>query len=68
MPCYDHRDSPDYIYQHTVKPLEARIDELAQWLCAVMLKVPAEKHHELPPELRTWWREHQVFDANKGER
>lgn len=35
MPCYDERNSPSYIYENEVRPLEAKIKKLEAVLCGI---------------------------------
>lgn len=66
MPCYDHRNSPSYIHEHTVKPLQERVDQYAVWLCDLMKRIPVTEIHFLPEELQQWWKEHQNFDQKRS--
>ena len=65
MPCYDHRDSPDYVRNEA----RAEIDRMAQWLCHVLgalekMGIDITQHD---PELAKWWTEHKAFDGARKE-
>ena len=64
MPCYDIRNSREYIVD------EARIEyrhdsDVAELLCDLMKQIADGKITYLSPELLTWWDEHQRRDALK---
>jgi hypothetical protein len=67
MPCYDHRSSASYIQEHTVEPLEKRVNQYAGWLCDLLMRVPAEEIHTLPKGLQEWWKGHQDFDRKRKD-
>lgn len=66
MPCYDHRDSPSYIQEHEVKPLQERVDQYARWLCLILRRQSPYAISLLPEDLRQWWREHQLAEQRRA--
>lgn len=35
MPCYDERNSPSYIYENDVRPLQQKVEKLEAVLCGI---------------------------------
>lgn len=62
MPCYDHRNSPDYVRGE----MQQKVDQLARWLCAVLGAVEAAQGGGPlkinDPELQDWWDTHKAWD------
>lgn len=75
MPCYDHRNSPDYVRNEVQAEMQGRVDQLARWLCAVLGSIEYVQQAPLKmkdPELQNWWDTHKAWDnarkeAEKGE-
>lgn len=68
MPCYDERNSPSYINEHEIKPLQARNDLLARMLCGLLTKMDHNdraKYLNQVPGLVAWWVEHQEHDRRR---
>lgn len=67
MPCYDHRNSPDYVRGEVQAEMQGKVDQLARWLCAVLTAVEAAQGGEplkiSDPALQDWWNTHKVWDA-----
>lgn len=63
MPCYDHRNSSEYVRGE----MQQKVDQLANWLCAVLTAVEAAQGGAplkiSDPELQDWWDTHKVWDA-----
>ena len=69
MPCYDHRDSPDYVRKEVRAEMQKEIDRMAQWLCHVLgalekMGIDITQHD---PELAKWWTEHKAFDEARKD-
>lgn len=61
MPCYDHRNSPDYVRSE----MQEKVDQLARWLCSVLGSIEAIQGHPVKlkdPELQDWWDTHKAWD------
>lgn len=70
MPCSDVRDyeSRDYNFE---RKLEAKIDELAQYLCATMRRLETlgyDLKANLPGEPVAWWENHKKLDEERISR
>lgn len=66
MPCYDHRNSPDYIRGE----MQQRVDQLARWLCSVLGSLEVIQQAPLKlndPELQDWWDTHKALDKARKE-
>ena len=68
MPCYDHRNSPDYVRQEVQAEMQGRVNELANWLCLAMSTLEALGFDPKDAALRKWWEDHKQFDADKKEK
>ncbi len=62
MPCYDHRDSPSYIEENTIRPLRERNDLYANWLCWLL-----DPKGNMPADLAEWADEHRKFDKERRD-
>lgn len=71
MPCYDHRNSPSYVREEVQAEMQGKIDQLAQWLCAVLTAVEAAQGGTplriSDPELQDWWDTHKAWDSARKE-
>ena len=66
MPCYDSRNSTEYIEEQYNK----RINELTQMLCALCQKVEGINPLIIAADvtLNAWWQEHQRKDMERQKR
>lgn len=65
MPCYDHRNSPDYVRAETEAKTEKERAQLARWLCSVLGSLEHIQQAPLKltdPELQEWWDTHKAWD------
>jgi predicted HAD superfamily Cof-like phosphohydrolase len=68
MPCYDHRDHPDYVRAEVEQEMKGRVDELADWLCLTLAALEELGVHPKNPKLKKWWKDHKAFDAQLKEK
>lgn len=68
MPCYDSRNSPDYVRQEVQAEMQGRVDQLTNWLCLTMGTLEQLGFHAKDPELHKWWEEHKAWDAARKEK
>jgi len=65
MPCYDHRNEPSYVRAETEAKMQAKVDQLARWLCSVLGSIEAVQQAPVKlkdPELQDWWDTHKAWD------
>jgi hypothetical protein len=72
MPCYDHRDSPSYIEENTVKPLREEVEKLRKrndYLASLLCETGQAFRKGKAPSAKVleWWEEHEEFDRKRGE-
>lgn len=67
MPCYDHRNSPDYVRAEVTHEMTGRITELAAWLCYALGTLESLGLSPLDPKLKQWWEDHKDFDTKRKE-
>jgi hypothetical protein len=61
MPCYDHRNHPDYRGE-TGGSQQAEIDKLTAMLCSVCRQC-AVYHIGIEVGINSWYQQHQLVDA-----
>ena len=69
MPCYDSRDSPDYVKKETRKEQQEYVDKLTRLLCRACYLVD-EIAGGIPDEgndaeLVAWYTEHREVDRKR---
>lgn len=70
MPCYDHRNSPEYVRGEVQAEMQGRVDQLTRWLCSVLGSVEAIQQAPLKlkdPELQDWWDTHKAWDLARKQ-
>ena len=70
MPCYDHRNSPDYVRGEVQAEMQGKVDQLARWLCSVLGSLEAIQQAPLKlrdRELQDWWDTHKAWDKARKE-
>ena len=64
MPCYDHRDSPEYQVAEARQNFRHNSD-VAEMLCYVLSNINPVHIATMPENIQVWWKEHQERDALK---
>jgi hypothetical protein len=70
MPCYDHRNSPDYVRGEVQAEMQGKVDQLTRWLCSVLGTIEHNQGKRLKlkdPELQAWWDTHKAWDTARKE-
>lgn len=70
MPCYDHRNSPDYVRGEVQAEMQGKVDQLTRWLCSVLGTIESQQNKPLKlrdPELQSWWDTHKAWDMARKE-
>jgi len=70
MPCYDHRNSPDYVRGEVQAEMQGKVDQLTKWLCSVLGTIESNQGKALKlkdPELQSWWDTHKAWDMARKE-
>jgi len=62
MPCYDHRDSPDYIR----KEMSDKVNNLTNLLC-LQCKTSLRSGEKLHPSVAKWYLAHEQKDAMRKQ-
>ena len=65
MPCYDDRNSPEYVRGEVQAEMQGKVDRLTRWLCSVLGSLEAIQGAPIKlkdPELQDWWDTHKAWD------
>lgn len=62
MPCYDHRNSPEYVRAETEAAMQKKVDQLANWLCQALAALESLEIRPKDPEMLDWWQTHKAWD------
>lgn len=65
MPCYDHRNSGDFIRAE----MQQEVDQLARWLCSILTTIESSgiQIEIKDRELKSWWETHKAWDKARKE-
>lgn len=66
MPCYDSRDSPDYVRAEEKAKQQVYIDKLTRMLCK-LCKAYGSHDKDMPNDVFKWWQQHKKVDEERKE-